>query len=198
MKKIKQAFTLSEVLLVLAIIGVIASVTIPATMQQSSIKKFSALTRKAQTTLQTAIDVKKSLVPYGPGDLSPTLTIIQWLAEGENMELSSLKYVKETGNFYSIQTPDGMIIHPLCGTCPHLRNRRAVCQSACGVRIDLNGAEGPTKTTMNNMTPLNNAANDVNAYDTVYFNVGGTGDRVVPGGLETAERDRTRKYLDMQ
>ena len=39
-------------------IGVIAAVTIPAIMQQSSEKKFSALAKKARSTIQNAIDLK--------------------------------------------------------------------------------------------------------------------------------------------
>ena len=69
MKNKKSAFTLAEVLLVLAIIGVIAAVTIPAIMQQSSEKKFSALAKKAQSTLQNAINLKLATTPIGPGDM---------------------------------------------------------------------------------------------------------------------------------
>ena len=84
----KSAFTLAEVLLVLAIIGVIAAVTIPAIMQQSSEKKFSALAKKSLSTLQNAIDLKLATTPIGPGDMG--VGLLQWLIDGEEDGTSTL------------------------------------------------------------------------------------------------------------
>ncbi len=53
-----KAFTLTEVLLTLAIIGVITSVTIPTLMAQNHAKKYQTMTKKAIYTLQTAVDAK--------------------------------------------------------------------------------------------------------------------------------------------
>ncbi len=106
----KTAFTLAEVLLVLAIIGVIAAVTIPAIMQQSSEKKFAALAKKAQSTLQNAIDLKIASVPMGAAE---HVEILQWLLDGEEDGTSTLKAIKRDSdtNAAVIQTPDGMIFY---------------------------------------------------------------------------------------
>ena len=53
-----KAFTVSEVLLTLAIIGVLTSVTIPSLMAQNHAKKYQTMTKKAIYTLQTAVDAK--------------------------------------------------------------------------------------------------------------------------------------------
>ncbi len=174
MENKKQAFTLAEVLLVLAIIGVIAAVTIPAIMQQSSEKKFSALAKKAQSTLQNAIDLKVATVPISPGEMG--VGTLQWLLDGEEDGTSTLKAAKRnnTTNTTIMQTPDGMIWHLINGQdCGGQAGTKANPLN-CDTRfiIDLNGAEGPTKSTFENAATLLTASNlqhDKKAYDTIYL-----------------------------
>ena len=173
MKNKKQAFTLAEVLLVLAIIGVIAAVTIPAVMQQSSEKKFAALAKKAQSTLQNAVDLKIATVPYGPGDVKQT--IFGWLLDGEENDTNTLKVIKQNpqNNPRTVQTPDGIIFHnddsSICATSS-TRTNKLGCDYR--IRIDLNGTDGPTKTTITDAsTKLSTASNNKTAYDEIYLKI---------------------------
>ena len=174
MKNKKQAFTLAEVLLVLAIIGVIAAVTIPAIMQQSSEKKFAALAKKAQSTLQNAIDLKVATVPISPGEMG--VGSLQWLLDGEEDGTNTLKAVKRnnTTNTTIIQTPDGMIYHLINGQNCNGQAGTKENPLNCDTRfiIDLNGSDPPTKTTLENAATLLTASNlqhDKKAYDTIYL-----------------------------
>lgn len=199
MKNKKQAFTLAEVLLVLAIIGVIAAVTIPAIMQQSSEKKFAALAKKAQSTIQNAIDLKIATVPIGPGDMNTGL--FEWLSNGEEDGTNTLKIVSSNNNSY--QTADGMIFHlphgNICNT-PSTRTNKIGCQRY--MYIDLNGADPPTRTTVNDISAIR--ANDTGkAYDVIFVTIQTNGN-VEPGftgvfgGYSISKRrDRARKYLSL-
>ena len=104
----KTAFTLAEVLLVLAIIGVIAALTIPAVMQQSSEKKFAALAKKTFSTLQNAVNLKIASSPVGPGDMR--IGLLEWLLDGEDDNANTLKAARVNADFSAIQTPDGVVI----------------------------------------------------------------------------------------
>lgn len=196
MKNKKQAFTLAEVLLVLAIIGVIAAVTIPAIMQQSSEKKFIALSKKAFSTIQNAMDLKLGSVPIGPGDMG--VGFLQWLLEGEDDGTNTLKAVQRNNenNTTVMQTPDGMIFWledgANCTTASTKKNKLG-CYSV--IFIDLNGADPPTKTTVENATVLlNNARTDVKAYDTIAIFIH-TDTRIASRSTSTAITNRSVKYL---
>ena len=56
-KSTKQAFTLSEVLITLAIIGVVAVLTIPALMQNIDQRKYNAAAGNFERKLGEAINV---------------------------------------------------------------------------------------------------------------------------------------------
>ena len=55
----KSGFTLSEVLLTLGIIGVVAAMTVPSLMNSTEDKKLAAAAKKAYNTLQNAITLNK-------------------------------------------------------------------------------------------------------------------------------------------
>ena len=74
----KKAFTLAEVLLVLAIIGVIAALTVPNLVTSNMDKKYVALAKKAQTTLQQAIDTKMGDASLGTNRMG--MGLLQCLA----------------------------------------------------------------------------------------------------------------------
>ncbi len=194
MKNKKQAFTLAEVLLVLAIIGVIAAVTIPAIMQQSSEKKFSALAKKAQSTLQNAIVLKIATVPIGPGDMR--VNMLAWLLHGEEDGTNTLKATKANADSTIIQVPDGMIYYINYGqNC--ITESTPTNRIGCETRIfvDLNGSEGPTKTTVEDATTtLWNSKDDKKAYDTISLWVN-YNTRVKPNNSYTVIKNRTIKYL---
>ena len=197
MKNKKSAFTLAEVLLVLAIIGVIAAVTIPAVMQQSSEKKFAALAKKAQSTLQNAIDLKFATVPIGPGDMG--FGLLQWLIDGEEDGTNTLKAAKtdNASNARTIQTPDGMIIHLTHGqTCntASTNTNRIPCYTE--IYIDLNASDGPTNTTVNNAATTLTASGYSNktAYDTIIL-IAATDGKIRPCAGGSLVCTRAMKYL---
>ncbi len=196
MKNKKQAFTLAEVLLVLAIIGVIAAVTIPAVMQQSSEKKFIALAKKAMSTVQNAMDLKLATVPIGPGDMH--VGFLQWLIDGEEDGTNTLKVIKRNNDTDTTvaQMPDGMIYWLQEGagcTSPSTRTDKIGCHAI--LFIDLNGADPPTKTTVENAsTLLWEARSKATAYDTIAIFIH-TNTRIASRNITGAIKDRSIKYL---
>ncbi|MBR1977573.1 type II secretion system protein [bacterium] len=201
MKNKKQAFTLAEVLLVLAIIGVIAAVTIPAVMQQSSEKKFSALAKKAQSSIQNAINLKIATVPIGPGDMR--VGLFQWLLDGEDDGTNTLKVAKASANFRAIQLPDGIILYQTLGNCtdPTTRTNLLGCAANYIIRIDLNGSEGPNKTTIDNASTELAGFTGAKDYDIINVYVDNDGKVRSWGGTfngATAETKRTVKYLGFE
>ena len=174
MKNKKRAFTLAEVLLVLAIIGVIAAVTIPAIMQQSSEKKFSALAKKAYSTMQNAINLKIATVPIGPGDMRASL--FGWLLDGDEDGTNTLKGIKTNATSTVLQTPDGMIFYEWHNTvCNTASTKTNMLGCIFWVMVDLNGSDPPTKSTVENAaTSIISVASGTKAkqaYDIIYFDV---------------------------
>ncbi len=196
MKNKKQAFTLAEVLLVLAIIGVIAAVTIPAIMQQSSEKKFSTLAKKAQSTIQNAIDLKIATVPIGPGDMG--VGLLQWLLDGEEDGTNTLKAIKRDNETDTLvmQTPDGMVywLHQGAG-CGSSSTKTNKIGCTARIFVDLNGSDGPTKTTIENASvELWDSRDEAKAYDTINVFIQNDGKVRISRNYTTIQ-NRTMKYL---
>ena len=194
----KSAFTLAEVLLVLAIIGVIAAVTIPAIMQQSSEKKFAALAKKTFSTLQNAIDLKIATSPVGPGDLQ--INLLAWLLEGDEEGTNTLKAIKTNANSTAIQTPDGVIIHwqgnAKC-TTPSTRTNLIGCADA--IQFDLNGSDPPTKTTLDTLYLIDEQWEEAKGYDTIWIEVDKYGKLHLASNDNITFQDekRAKKYLGL-
>ncbi len=161
----KSAFTLAEVLLVLGIIGVIAAVTIPAVTTSNQNKKFTALTKKAQSTLQGAIDNKMGYTLSRP----TSGNLITWLVAGSDFNQDTIKYVKKDDE--TITTPDGMVFYA-SGTAA----TNGKLKYSGTVYVDLNGAEGPTQTTIDNGANLAGVANSVTNFDVIAFDITQDGD----------------------
>lgn len=198
MKNKKQAFTLAEVLLVLAIIGVIAAVTIPAIMQQSSEKKFSALAKKSASTIQNAIDLKLATEPIGPGDYG--VGLLAWLADGDDNGTNTLKIADANADSSVIQTPDGAIIYWGGGKCngETSATNRLGCNSGLWMRIDLNGSDPPTKTTVDNAKTTigdNYSQSNPKDYDIIHLWIQSGTTKLIPTESTSAVHKRTRKYL---
>ena len=196
MKNKKQAFTLAEVLLVLAIIGVIAAVTIPAIMQQSSEKKFSALAKKAQSTLQNAVDLKIATVPVSPRDLG--VNMFTWLIMGEEDGTNTLKAIKTNSNSQLIQTPDGMTIFNWSNNSSSGANSKTGYNSS--IYIDLNGVDPPTKTKFPDSSAITNNLDNATAYDLIQLEIKSDGIVTINTGdfVKYKATDRAKKYLGLQ
>ena len=70
MKKIKKAFTLAEVLITLAIIGVVAAISIPSVIANVNQQEYKTGLRKAVSVLNSAITMNVALDGETPYSLS--------------------------------------------------------------------------------------------------------------------------------
>ncbi len=191
----KSAFTLAEVLLVLAIIGVIAAVTIPSIMQQSSEKKYAALAKKASSTLQNAVNLKIATTPMGPKEMG--VNIIVWLLDGEEDGMNTLKAAKTNADSTVIQTPDGAIWYHNRTFGTYYTTKDKPLNDYHYFLIDLNGSDPPTRTTVENAkTLLAGQQSNQKAYDLIEIFAGDDGRVRYYGG--TTMGNRAQKYTGLQ
>lgn len=161
-----KAFTLTEVLLTLAIIGVITSVTIPTLMAQNHAKKYQTMTKKAIYTLQTAVDAK---FEQSTSKMDKNTPFFKWLSdEGADPDehpedaIRLTKYDKNNATAKSdvAQTADGiMYIATVTGASSKYKHGAKV-----RFLVDLNGTEPPTQTTVESGT-----IDDTTAEDLIYL-----------------------------
>jgi len=71
----KKAFTLSEVLIALTIIGVVAALTVPMLMSDTTAKTNRLKVQKAYTTLASALSIGESRLEYNMADISGTFGV---------------------------------------------------------------------------------------------------------------------------
>ncbi len=177
----KQAFTIAEVMLTVAVIGIVAAVTTPAITTSNQNKKFNALAKKAQATLQIAIDNKMSYTLSRPsGD-----SLFDWLIAGSEFGHDTIKFVGKPKNIEVITTPDGMVYY-----ARRTGGGDGKLKYTGEVYVDLNGSDGPTHTTVDNGTNIRSVANSVVNFDVITFEVTRDGD-VTPANA------KARKYLDL-
>ena len=84
MKRFKKGFTLAEVLITLAIIGVVAAIAIPSVISNSQQQEFKTGLRKAVSVLNSAITMNMAIdgeTPYDnanlPGYLMKHMSIMK-------------------------------------------------------------------------------------------------------------------------
>lgn len=94
----KNAFTLAEVLVVIAIIGVVATITLPNLSQNTSDVDTVAKVKKTVATLQTSLDMAKD--KYGE-DLST------WTASDNSDAAKATRYGNRLSEFLSISKSCG-------------------------------------------------------------------------------------------
>ena len=117
MKRFKKGFTLAEVLITLAIIGVVAAISIPSVISNSQQQEFKTGLRKAVSVLNSAITMNMALdgeTPYENVDLfnylqrhmsiMRTFTQLPWRSVYESWD-GKQYYSGKNGAFY---TTDGM------------------------------------------------------------------------------------------
>ena len=174
----KQAFTISEVLLTVAIIGIIAAVATPTVTVSNQNKKYNALAKKAQSTLQGAIDNKIAYTLSRP----TSNNLFTWLVAGSVYCHDTIKYVQKNGEI--ITTPDGMVYYA------NGVNADGKLKYSGKVYIDLNGSDGPTQTTVNNGTNMTTVENNENNFDVIVFDISSDGNVEVTN-------TKTKRYLDL-
>ena len=89
---LKKGFTLAEVLITLAIIGVVAAISIPSVISNSQQQEFKTGLRKAVSVLNSAITMNMALEgesPYDNGNLFGYL--IKHMSVIKNNRTSSLR-----------------------------------------------------------------------------------------------------------
>ncbi len=69
-KQMKKGFTLAEVLITLAIIGVVAAISIPSVISNTQQQEFKTGLRKAVSVLNSAITMNMALEGESPYDTS--------------------------------------------------------------------------------------------------------------------------------
>ena len=79
MKRFKKGFTLAEVLITLAIIGVVAAISIPSVISNSQQQEFKTGLRKAVSVLNSAITMNMALDGESPYDIVGDDNIFKYL-----------------------------------------------------------------------------------------------------------------------
>lgn len=151
----KKAFTLAEVLLVLAIIGVIAALTVPNLVTSNMDKKYVALAKKAQTTLQQAIDTKMGDAAVGTNKMNHTDGLLHWLATAQGNVPGVLRVSNSNPDNRTFLTTDGILYDEITETS------NCTNASPCRIAVDLDGTAGITAGSITNMLPATSVNNPV-------------------------------------
>lgn len=159
----KKAFTLTELLLAVAIVGVIAALVLPALMSKFNEKALDLGFEREVKTISTAID--SLAVTENEKDFFSTIMYAD--EEPEHFDDTSGKFLKKylrvskycgdsfpqncfAPEYYEYQNNEKVIYTPnLTGACAMLKNGMSICitpqigaQGVLGV-LDLNGKKGP-------------------------------------------------------
>ncbi|MBQ3102215.1 prepilin-type N-terminal cleavage/methylation domain-containing protein [bacterium] len=177
----KKAFTLAEVLLVLAIIGVIAALTVPNLVTSNMDKKYVALAKKAQTTLQQAIDTKMGDAALGTNKMG--MGLLAWLATAQGNVPAVLRVSNSSGTRYL--TTDGILYNDLS-------NRECDNANVCYIRVDLDGAAGIT----NSVVGGNIAGDTTTARDVIELEC--RKNFIAPSDRNNQPAQRAREYLGFE
>lgn len=195
----KKAFTLAEVLAALAIVGVIASVSIPTLQAGYMDRKYKSLAKKAHLTLQQGIEA--TMLEENVAKARVGMGLIYWLA-ADSYKIDGYTYKKEEPSLRTIATnefnnnkarvkmTDGMIIEDsnTCNSCAG--------SSVCTIYVDVDGAGGPTKSGIG--TKLSSYAKSATAVDIMMFQC--RNNMVMPplSTQNSEAANRTRAHLGIQ
>ena len=87
--KRSSAFTLAEVLITLAIIGVVAAMTIPGVIVRTNQQEFKTGFRKAISVLNQAVTMNLAIDNESPADISDQNEMIDYLTRRMNVSSPS-------------------------------------------------------------------------------------------------------------
>ena len=145
----RKAFTLAEVLITLAIIGVVAAMTIPALMNSTNQQEFKTAFKKSIAVLNQAITMNIALDNSDSNAYSayttsttPAEQMMAYFSQRMNVISST------TGANASITTADGMqYFFKKGGTCLTTGSNPQITAaspaSGCYILVDVNGAKKP-------------------------------------------------------
>lgn len=159
----KLGFTLAEVLITLAIIGVVAAMTVPALMTSTRGKEYEVGANKALSTLANAITMRiamEGVAPANyPGSIGQFLAMPPGDRPGEQAALPTIHTnntscttynANPTATACTVTSKDGMIFKfngnradsTGADGCSNVNQT----SGGCLVTVDTNGTKGPTRT----------------------------------------------------
>lgn len=149
----KNGFTLAEVLISLAIIGVVAAITLPSLILNVEKRKVGPSVMKAVNTLESATslalqkyNVRKLTDIKTNGDTTQEERLLIGLALTDFTKLSPVPYqpkVGETLDGEPYATKDGIVF--LDKAFDGIATEKGVQGAAYQINIDINGEKGPNK-----------------------------------------------------
>ena len=137
MKK-SSAFTLAEVLITLAIIGVVAAMTIPGVIVRTNQQEFKTGFKKAVSVLNQAVTMNMAIDNESPADISDQNEMIDYLTRRMNVMRGDVTAGSNTA-FY---TADGFRYE-----IPSTDISNCSATDPCIIAVDVNGDRGPTSAT---------------------------------------------------
>ncbi len=153
MKK-SLGFTLAEVLITLAIIGVVAAMTVPSVLQDTSQREYITGIKKATTSLGQAISMNVAMQGLAPDDLDADHSLRDYLSGALNVvrNVDTVAADADAGieaKGPTLYTADGMsfsLVSDANGTAAADDGTDACTLAApCFVLVDVNGDKAPNR-----------------------------------------------------
>ncbi len=148
-----KGFTLAEVLITLAIIGVVAAISIPSVISNSQQQEFKTGLRKAVSVLNSAITINMALDGETPYDNSNTMGFFM-KSMNVTRNVLNLSEIFATYNYIdgancynsAFYTTDGMrfeFVEGICGTAHYTHETHTwICNHALNKAIHKDGCSG--------------------------------------------------------
>ncbi len=134
----RKGFTLAEVLITLAVIGVVAALTIPAVLNNAGAVQYKSSVKKAAATLNSAIRFRK----LRTGNIIAGVNSQKDLTDLFKEDLSILS----TSGDNKVYTTDSISYTFLGSNCEAVGVAdKTWAGAACKVLIDVNGDKGPNQ-----------------------------------------------------